>query len=109
MENSAVVWHPGLTKINTTEIERVQKSAFAIILGKEYNNYEHALHTLGRKRLSERRENLCLKFAMKSLKSEKFQSWFTMDSNPMNTRRKLKKSKRQILEQLGFKNQHSHI
>ena len=103
VENSAVVWHPGLTKINTTEIERVQKSAFAIILGKDYNNYEHALQTLGRERLSQRRENLCLKFAMKSLKSEKFQSWFTVDSNPMNTRRKLKKIKEADTRTARFK------
>ena len=103
VENSAVVWHPGLTKINTTEIERVQKSAFAIILGKDYNNYEHALQTLGRERLSQRRENLCLKFAMKSFKSEKFQSWFTVDSNPMNTRRKLKKVKEADTRTARFK------
>ena len=91
VENSAVVWHPGLTKINTTEIERVQKSAFAIILGKDYHNYEHALQALGMQKLFQRRENLCLKFKKKSLKSEKFQSWF-MDNKQMNTRRK-----RQIL------------
>jgi hypothetical protein len=103
VENSAVVWHPGLTKINTTEIEQVQKSAFAIILGKDYNNYEHALQTLGRERLSQRRENLCLKFAMKSFKSEKFQSWFTVDSNPMNTRRKLKKVKEADTRTARFK------
>ena len=34
LEYEAVVWHPGLTLENTTNIERVRKSALAIILGK---------------------------------------------------------------------------
>ena len=39
MENSAAVWHPGLTQNNSTDIERVQKSAFSIILGSQYKSY----------------------------------------------------------------------
>ena len=35
-EFAAVVWHAGLTKENTEEIERIQKAAFAIILGGDY-------------------------------------------------------------------------
>ena len=33
LEFAAAVWHPGLTKENTTQIECVQKSVFTIILG----------------------------------------------------------------------------
>ena len=33
LEYAAVVWNAGLKKENITKIERVQKSAFAIILG----------------------------------------------------------------------------
>ena len=75
LEYAAVVWHPGLTLENTTNIERVQKSALAIILGKEYINYESALLSLNLEKLSIRREALCSKFAKKALKSEKYSSW----------------------------------
>ena len=84
VENFAVVWHPGLTKINTITIERVQKAAFSVTLGKDYINYENALQVLGMKKLSLRREQLCLKFEKKSLKSKKFNSWFSLDRKQVN-------------------------
>ena len=90
IENSAVVWHPGLTQINTITIERVQKAAFSVILGKDYISYDNALQVLGMKKLSERREKLCLNFAKKSFKSHKFRSWFSLDRKQVNTRRKIK-------------------
>ena len=71
LEYSAVVWHAGLTKIYSTNLERVQKSAFSIILGKEYKSYEYSLNKLGMPILHERREIRCAKFAKKALKSEK--------------------------------------
>ena len=43
LEFAAVVWHPGLTKENTAQIESVQKSALAIILGQNYISYENSL------------------------------------------------------------------
>ena len=46
VEFAAVVWHSGLTKDNTEQIERVQKAAFAIILGENYKNYENACSVL---------------------------------------------------------------
>ena len=90
VENSAVVWHPGLTQINTITKERVQKAAFSVILGKDYINYENALQVLGMKKLSLRREQLCLNFARKSLNSKKFNSWFSLDRKLVNTKRKIK-------------------
>ena len=36
LEQSSVVWHSSLTKENIEDLERVQKSAVRIILGKEY-------------------------------------------------------------------------
>ena len=90
LEYAAVVWHSGLTIENKANIERVQKSALAIILGKKYINYENALSTLNIERLCVRREKLCLKFAKKSLASEKFSSWFVRDENVQNTRRLVK-------------------
>ena len=90
LEYAAVVWHAGLTQINTADIERVQKSACAIILGKQYEGYQAALSTLGLERLNVRRQNLSLKFAKKAFKSEKYASWFVKDTNDNNTRRKVK-------------------
>ena len=87
VEYAAVVWHPSLTRENTTDIERVQKCALAVILGKNYVNYENALGSLQLERLCGRREALCEKFAKKSHKSEKYSScWFVADEKLQNTR-----------------------
>ena len=48
-------WHPGLTKIQTNDIERIQKISFKIILGQNYVNYEHACNYSSEKN-SERKE-----------------------------------------------------
>ena len=87
VEYGAVVWHSGLTSENTTNIERVQKCALDIILGKDYQNYENALSTLQLEKLCIRREALCVQFAEKALKSEKYSSsWFVPDEKLQNTR-----------------------
>ena len=90
LEYASVVWHSGLTLENKANIERVQKCALSIILGKDYINYENALSLLNLESLCRRREKLCLKFAKKSLASERFSSWFVPDENTQNTRRKIK-------------------
>ena len=90
MEYAAVVWHAGLTEQNTTDIERVQKCAFSIILGKNYVSYDKALKTLSMERLSERRHILCKSFAVKTYKSERCAQWFLPDLNENNTRREKK-------------------
>ena len=55
---------------NEEDLERVQKAAVRIIIGKEYTNYEDALIKADLESLKERRENLCKTFAKKSLKSD---------------------------------------
>jgi hypothetical protein len=90
LEYASVVWHSGLTLENKANIERVQKCALSIILGKDYISYENAMSILDLESLSRRREKLSIKFAKKSFKSEKFSSWFVPDENPLNTRRKIK-------------------
>ena len=65
LEFAAPVFHSGLTKDQSRQIEMVQKKALAIILGKNYNNYEHALSNLNLDRLDTRRTTLVLNFAMK--------------------------------------------
>ena len=70
LEQSAVVWHSALTEENKSDLERVQRSALKIILGKKYMSYEKSLNYLGLETLEERRESLCLKFALKCLENE---------------------------------------
>ena len=94
LEYCSVVWHPGLSEINRLDIERVQKTVWAIILGKKYTSYQAALATLGLERLDSRRDSLSLKFAKKAVKSEKFSSWFVKDKNVQNTRRKIQTVKK---------------
>ena len=76
LELVAPVWSPGLTEVESKQIERVQKTAFSIILGRKYTSYSQALTDLKMVTLKERRLNLCISFGIKSQKHEKFQSWF---------------------------------
>ena len=89
LELAVAVWEPALTQVEGKQIERVQKSAFSVILGDEYMSYENSLKKLDRQRLSERRYNLCKKIAKKSRLHPKYQNWFTFnpeESKPVNTR-----------------------
>ena len=79
LELAVPVWNPGLTIEEIKQIERVQKTAFHIILGGKYLNYELALEALGCLTL-----NICLKFAKKALKHEKFSNWFVPASTKPN-------------------------
>ena len=56
---------------NKSDLERVQKTAFKIILGKRYKTYKYAQNILELKTLNDRRETLCLNFALKSSKNPK--------------------------------------
>ena len=89
LEQFAVVWNSSLTQKNISDLERVQKSAVRIICGKNYESYSDTLSDLNMKRLSERRNILCLKFAKKSLKVENFGHLFPLNSksHDMNTRK----------------------
>ena len=51
LEFAAVVWNAGLKKDDITKIERVQKRAFAIVLGAQYNSYDEACRALNMKHL----------------------------------------------------------
>ena len=76
LEMAVPAWEPGLTKNEANQIERVQRTACAIILGTNYKSYSKALITLELETLADRRKSLCLTFAKKALKNEKFQDWF---------------------------------
>ena len=63
LEYADVVWHPGLTQDLSNTIEAIQKRACHIILGRNFNSYEHAMGLCELDLLSERRVAHCLKFA----------------------------------------------
>ena len=76
LEQSAMLWHFGLTQKNRHQLERVQKSALRIILGKRYTSYNDALRLLNIESLEDRRKSLCLKFAKNCLKVDKLRKLF---------------------------------
>ena len=86
LEFSVSAWHPSLTEEDRNKIERIQKSAFHIILGQNYKSYNSALNTLKMKSLFTRREQLCKNFARKSVKHPKFTKWFQPNVKSFPTR-----------------------
>ena len=68
LEMAVPVWHGGLTKSESKQIENVQKTAFKIILGPHYINYEVACTIFGVEPLELRRIQLCVKFSKRDLK-----------------------------------------
>ena len=58
------------------------------MLQEKYHSYEHALKTLDLETLKERREHLCMNFALKCLKNPRFKDMFPLNnkSHEMGTR-----------------------
>ncbi|KAI8513483.1 hypothetical protein Bbelb_101220 [Branchiostoma belcheri] len=75
LEYAAPCWSAGLTKKQSDDIERIQKRACRIMMGQQFLSYTDALEHLGLQRLSERRQDLCMDFALKVSKSSRFSSW----------------------------------
>ena len=105
MEMAVAAWAGALTKNEKRQIERVQKCAFSIILGSDYECYEDALFSLGMKTLEERRIDICTKFATKVVKHENYKNWFCMaePSIPVNTRSGKTKSDTAVYKQPKFR------
>ena len=89
LEQSAVVWHSSLTKKNRRDLERVQRAAVRVIMGKSFENYKHGLNVLNIDTLDKRREKLCLNFAKNCLKNEKVKNLFPLN----HPKHKMKKRK----------------
>ena len=70
LEYAVPVWHSGITRCESRQIENVQRAAFKIILGESYISYEVACTLLGVEPLELRRTQLCLKFAKKDIKKD---------------------------------------
>ena len=81
LEQSAVVWHSGLTEENKSDLERVKKTCLKIIYREKYTNYESALKTAKLQNLDERRISLCLKFAKKCVKNANTKHIFPLREN----------------------------
>ena len=79
LEQSCQVWHSSLTLDNCQDLERVQKNSLKIILQDEYNCYSNALALTGLKSLSERRNELCLRFARACVKNNQTKSMFPLN------------------------------
>ena len=101
-EYASPVWHPGLSLCETRNLEKLQKTALAIILGRCYINYrpyykinntttsyEDALNILGLETLKKRCENLITKFAKDILKSSVHRTMLPCEKSSVNTRQRL--------------------
>ena len=86
IEQSCQIWHSSLTQEDSDNLERVQKTALKTILGNDYISYEDALSETDLSTLSERRDALCLKFAVKSHKCSKTSDMFPLNRVISNTR-----------------------
>ena len=84
LEQSATVWHSSLTQGNSEDLERVHKSAFKIMLGEKYESYSKSLIRLDMQNLHDRREQLCMNFAIKCLKNPKTAKIFPLNNKSHN-------------------------
>ena len=87
LELAVPVWHSGLTVKQSADIERVQRVAISIVLGRVDFDYEHACALLGLKPLNIRRHELCEKFALKTASSKcRHSDLFKIQKSCYNTR-----------------------
>ena len=79
LEMNVPLWHFSITKRLSDSIERVQRAAAFIILGKlASRDYICNLAMLGLEPLGERRNSLCREFAIKAMKHPVHSKMFTM-------------------------------
>ena len=81
LEYGVNVWNSGLTKHQSFNIERVQKSSMKVIFGKYFKNYKSALKDLNLDTLETRRRKLNLNFVKKSLKLKNMQTLFPLKTS----------------------------
>ena len=67
-EMACQVFHSGLTKNQTSDIEKIQKRALKLILGHYYNSYEEACTLMTAEPLADRRDTLCTTFIKRAVK-----------------------------------------
>ena len=85
-EMACQVFHSGLTKKQSSDIENIQKKSLKIILGPLYSGYDEACTLLGAEPLSDRRDTLCLTFVKKAVKSGQHTDLFIPAGGQTTTR-----------------------
>ena len=95
LETSCSVWHKILTRENEIDLERIQKSAFRVILGDKYISFENALYALDMEILKNWRESLFTTFTLKSLQVKHMNTILkeNMKTHTINTRTKVEQLK----------------
>ena len=91
LEFGVPVWNGALTVNESKQIERVQKIAIHIIYGRSLS-YRKSLEKFNIERLKIRRRRLCLNFAKKALKHERFKGWFLSEKKSVQGRVKFAKT-----------------
>ncbi|KAI8483414.1 hypothetical protein Bbelb_388770 [Branchiostoma belcheri] len=86
LEYAVPVWNAALNIRQVNRLERVQKRACRIMLGRHYTTYMDALQTLNLQTLSDRRHDLCLNFATKIRQSSRFRSWLPSTKGQLHGR-----------------------
>ena len=87
LEYGCQVWGGLLSGLQASKIEHIQILALQVILGAESSSYTTNLLKLDLPRLSVRREDLTLRFAIATLRDPKHNWWFTpTPTNDKNTR-----------------------
>ena len=80
VEYATPVWHGCLTEEQSKKLESIQKRACRIILGAKYNSYTEALDLTGLQTLSNRRVQLCTKFAVDCTRSDRYSERFPLNN-----------------------------
>ena len=88
LEFAVPVWSGGISKHESNQIEKVQKTAVKIILQNKYSDYDSACNELKTENLNSRREKLCLKFARNNLNSKN--TFFATKLTKLNLRKQRK-------------------
>ena len=81
LEFNSNVWFASISNEEREDIDRVQRVACTIILKDKYSGYQQALDSLNLQSLSDRRQLLAKRFALKCAKSEKFNDLFPLNQN----------------------------
>ena len=88
LEQSAPVWHSSLSQENINDLERIQKSAVRLIMGKRHVNYESSLLKLNLQKLTKRREDLSMNFAIRTIMNKKVRHMFPLRNEKRSYKRR---------------------
>ena len=85
LEQSSVVWHSSLSSENCENLERVQRSAIRLIMGRKNFNY---IESLKLPTLQDRRSKLCYNFAKRATLNWKANKMFPIRKEKRENKRR---------------------